>query len=1155
MTMPTATETSHAQLQDYSSEIRFGVVMYGGVSLAIYMNGVANEMVEMACSTPLAAPVPGKMHGTRELYYRLSWLVDNPSLRRQYATRIEEHRKHAAEGHQKDAWIESLALGGNLHPVRFVIDVISGTSAGGINGIFLAKVLATGDPFAPLQKLWVQEGDIGLLLNDKDSYQGLPRKYDRSVPPTALLNGERMYLKLCDALEQMDAAPSGGTASPLVDEMDLFVTTTDILGAPVPLRLSRQLVYERRYKQNFHFSYRTGAETNPFERQHNGLLAFAARCTSSFPFAFEPMTLDKVCELRPELQNEVETTWPQYFAYLPADEVAAKKHLRRAFGDGGYLDNKPFSYVAQTLAIRQSDIPVERKLIYVEPVPEQLNPREFPPDEVPDALTNSLAALTGIPRYETIREDLQEVLRRNRSIERVDRIVREGEHDLHLALYEGDRSVVNPFVRIIKDSNGKVPPWPQFTRSRMVKYYGTAILAYRRLRVSVTTDSLGRQIAELWKLNAESDYLYALTALIRVWRDNQYGEEEIGREAPAKTINQFLDEFDVEYRIRRLGFLLRQIDHLRRFLRAYRDGLIRPDTFAHFPDSERLAIRRLERAGWRMLGDQPDRHSLNAGLEALHVLKMELNEAQRKWRTVQATRGRDAVAKLLADKDLRKEMEDVLAMLLGECKESSLVLRRSSGQSTGVRLPDLSRTAAARASTMQESVVERAKGLFQVASETDRTMIHDALETILAALRLPRIEPSSFTILGAPTLRLVPERTDDAGERNPDQPDAERIEVSVNTVGNPALDSREGMALRRLLGESYVYFDLFDQMSLPLYHDANIGEPATVEVTRISPPDAVNLIDEARDTRRKLAGTALGHFGAFIDRNWRLNDIMWGRLDGAERLIQTLLPMQDPATETVRTELIRLAQCRILRETLVPGGARELTDLMCKAVQEIQARGEAKDQVDALLKRVLPGGTAEDKQKHLAHLLASLLSEEELIGYVRDTRDVERGTDPRQAVTNASRAVTILGRMLEGISVQRNKSSMLFRWLARGGLILQGLVAVSLPGSFKALWRAHFMNILLFIALATGALALLTGDATILGFAVKAIIVLVVVYLVVFILTDIMQSRRGWQRKGMWSGAVLIALLAVLGGLSVYHELQSLASGNGSLRTMLTATR
>ncbi|WP_456685770.1 hypothetical protein [Bradyrhizobium sp. P5_C11_2] len=36
----------------YAREMRLGVVMYGGVSLAIYINGVTNELYEMACATP-----------------------------------------------------------------------------------------------------------------------------------------------------------------------------------------------------------------------------------------------------------------------------------------------------------------------------------------------------------------------------------------------------------------------------------------------------------------------------------------------------------------------------------------------------------------------------------------------------------------------------------------------------------------------------------------------------------------------------------------------------------------------------------------------------------------------------------------------------------------------------------------------------------------------------------------------------------------------------------------------------------------------------------------------------------------------------------------------------------------------------------------------
>jgi hypothetical protein len=30
---------------------------------------------------------------------------------------------------------------------------------------------------------------------------------------------------------------------------------------------------------------------------------------------------------------------------------------------------------------------------------------------------------------------------------------------------------------------------------------------------------------------------------------------------------------------------------------------------------------------------------------------------------------------------------------------------------------------------------------------------------------------------------------------------------------------------------------------------------------------------------------AVAHFGAFLDRDWRANDVLWGRLDAVERII------------------------------------------------------------------------------------------------------------------------------------------------------------------------------------------------------------------------------------------------------------------------------
>jgi hypothetical protein len=91
------------------------------------------------------------------------------------------------------------------------------------------------------------------------------------------------------------------------------------------------------------------------------------------------------------------------------------------------------------------------------------------------------------------------------------------------------------------------------------------------------------------------------------------------------------------------------------------------------------------------------------------------------------------------------------------------------------------------------------------------------------------------------------------------------------------------------------------------------GEGKRVDVYRISPADAVTLWDESARKSSKLAGIALSAFGGFLDREWRRNDILWGRLDAAERIISALL--SDRSDEGKRAESILNAQHAIIDET------------------------------------------------------------------------------------------------------------------------------------------------------------------------------------------------------------------------------------------------
>ncbi len=132
-------------------------------------------------------------------------------------------------------------------------------------------------------------------------------------------------------------------------------------------------------------------------------------------------------------------------------------------------------------------------------------------------------------------------------------------------------------------------------------------------------------------------------------------------------------------------------------------------------------------------------------------------------------------------------------------------------------------------------------------------------------------------------------------------------------------DSESLRVVRSVLRRYFYTYDEYDMVIYLILFGSGVGEPATVDIFRISPEDATNLIDERMEGRqkggrRKLAGTALFHFGAFLDRRWRFNDLMWGRLDGAERLITILLPGDQHAA--LREQLIDEAQGAILKEML-----------------------------------------------------------------------------------------------------------------------------------------------------------------------------------------------------------------------------------------------
>ena len=83
----------------------------------------------------------------------------------------------------------------------------------------------------------------------------------------------------------------------------------------------------------------------------------------------------------------------------------------------------------------------------------------------------------------------------------------------------------------------------------------------------------------------------------------------------------------------------------------------------------------------------------------------------------------------------------------------------------------------------------------------------------------------------------------------------------------------------------YLGFPLWDALIYPVIALSKLPQLTPVKLQRISPSEATLLSPVKGRSAPKLRGTAVAHFGGFLDREWRENDYLWGRLDTAEILL------------------------------------------------------------------------------------------------------------------------------------------------------------------------------------------------------------------------------------------------------------------------------
>jgi len=575
-------------------ELRLALVFYGGVSLAIYMHGVSREILNLV----------------RASSFRLD----------RKATKPVQDEEVGELPPVQSAYRDLLDLVSSVADIRVVVDAIAGASAGGVNGIMLARAITHDLPLDSHSEMWLENADVTRLARPQS---GLSRYLKISISPvldqlissrldkqiesaetreklrlfmqarwfSPPFSGERFIGWMLDACQKMerDAKP-GRSLIPRGQTLDLFVTITDYNGVKRRIHLDDPDYVEEwdhRRILNFHAAHRMpGYVDSQFDAESIPELVFAARATSSFPGAFPPAT---VAEMERALASH-KLFWHNRDAFLARGfGLTAESISQHCFVDGSVVMNKPFAPVIEVIEDRPAAREVARRLIYVDPAPVEPTEQEGTVAELPGFFRVILASLAHIPRNEPIGDDLKELEQNNRRSRWLSQLIDSAGPmvDQAVAGLLPRRRLVTPELLSKCRKQATVAAFEQA---------GYAFLNYQSLKLHSLADRLARLTARLSGLEHARGQEEALLGQIsdHFCRMTAASTDVLGRTDP--DIVALLRGLDVDYRIRRLRFAIRKLNGFYHYQKS--SGLPPPDTEA-LDQMKALLYEQIDHLSWR----------------------------------------------------------------------------------------------------------------------------------------------------------------------------------------------------------------------------------------------------------------------------------------------------------------------------------------------------------------------------------------------------------------------------------------------------------------------------------------------------------------------------------------------------------------------------
>ena len=568
-------------------ELRIALVCFGGVSLAVYMHGISKEILKLVRAS-------SALHAITDRAARAN------------ASFFDAFDRDDPEYDTEAVYFDLLREIGRRVELRVVVDIIAGASAGGINGTMLARALSHDLPMGKLRDLWLDNADVETLLAPEARAKRFSKFFlrpliwgatktgllgemdDREVrdklslfvrsrwfkPP---LSGSRMAELMFDAVTAMGAPKrEGASLLPSGQRLDLIVMLTDYHGYQHLIQIhDPPLIREREHHHVLRFSCRrngNGPAASDFALTNAPALAFAARATSSFPGAFPPAQIREMDAVVARRGQD----WPDRAAFIARNFAAQIQSdidpVAASFIDGSVLNNRPFHEAIAAIHGRPAYRQVDRRLVYIDPDPAPVAAAVR--REAPGFFATLKGALSDIPRNQPVTDELGWVFSFNDEVRQLNGII------------EGARPYIHGLLaRILADPLDQpaaaegIRAWRERANAEVAHDAGFAYQGYVRLKLASVRRFVARLIGAMRGAPPRSPLARVIGEIVDAWATHAglvYSERDcaaVGGETAAGPVPawaSFLLAFDVDYRKRRLNFLIegqnrlyQMVDHAR----------------------------------------------------------------------------------------------------------------------------------------------------------------------------------------------------------------------------------------------------------------------------------------------------------------------------------------------------------------------------------------------------------------------------------------------------------------------------------------------------------------------------------------------------------------------------------------------------------------